>query len=266
MSEEAKQVKRKQISKRVRFEVFKRDGFKCQYCGSSAPEVILHVDHIHPVSKEGDCDMMNLITSCCDCNLGKSNILLSDASLLKKQRAQLDEMNERREQLEMMLKWRDAIKDISTAELDEFCIRFKNESCGWGLNDSGKNQASDAIKKFGLKNVLDGLEEATKKVSRSDGKLEQADADLLFQWTKKFANYFSRPEQDRKLFYIRGIVRNRHYCNEIACLKFLKTAVAAGVDLEELAEIAKSSKNWSDWQFMMDDAIQSSISYGGGNV
>ena len=28
MSEEAKQVKRKQISKRVRFEVFKRDGFK----------------------------------------------------------------------------------------------------------------------------------------------------------------------------------------------------------------------------------------------
>ena len=35
MSEEAKQVKRKQISKRVRFEVFKRDGFKCDAIQSS---------------------------------------------------------------------------------------------------------------------------------------------------------------------------------------------------------------------------------------
>jgi len=25
------------ISKRVRFEVFKRDGFQCQYCGASPP-------------------------------------------------------------------------------------------------------------------------------------------------------------------------------------------------------------------------------------
>ena len=42
---------RKVISKRVRFEVFKRDNFKCQYCGSEAPRVVLHVDHINPASK-----------------------------------------------------------------------------------------------------------------------------------------------------------------------------------------------------------------------
>lgn len=38
--------KRIAISKRVRFDVFKRDSFKCQYCGKSAPDVILEVDHI----------------------------------------------------------------------------------------------------------------------------------------------------------------------------------------------------------------------------
>lgn len=32
-------MKRKAISKRVRFEVFKRDSFKCQYCGKCAPDV-----------------------------------------------------------------------------------------------------------------------------------------------------------------------------------------------------------------------------------
>jgi len=35
------------ISKRDRFEVFKRDKFTCQYCGKAAPDVVLHIDHIH---------------------------------------------------------------------------------------------------------------------------------------------------------------------------------------------------------------------------
>lgn len=33
--------KRKSISKKLRFEVFKRDGFTCQYCGRMAPDVVL---------------------------------------------------------------------------------------------------------------------------------------------------------------------------------------------------------------------------------
>ena len=48
--------KRVGISKKVRFEVFKRDGFRCVYCGEAAPKVVLHVDHINPVSKGGDSD------------------------------------------------------------------------------------------------------------------------------------------------------------------------------------------------------------------
>ena len=56
--------KRKQLSKTLRFEVFKRDSFKCQYCGKSAPEVTLEVDHIIPVAKGGSNEIFNLITSC----------------------------------------------------------------------------------------------------------------------------------------------------------------------------------------------------------
>ncbi len=63
--------KRKGLSKKLRFEVFKRDGFTCQYCGRSAPDVILEVDHIKSVKNGGDNDIMNLITSCFDCNRGK---------------------------------------------------------------------------------------------------------------------------------------------------------------------------------------------------
>jgi 5-methylcytosine-specific restriction endonuclease McrA len=43
--------KRKSISKKIRFEVFKRDSFTCQYCGSKSPDVTLVIDHIMPVAK-----------------------------------------------------------------------------------------------------------------------------------------------------------------------------------------------------------------------
>lgn len=60
------------ISKRLRFDVFKRDGFVCQYCGSHPPAVVLEVDHINPVSNGGATDIDNLITSCFACNRGKA--------------------------------------------------------------------------------------------------------------------------------------------------------------------------------------------------
>ena len=62
MSDEAS--KRKTIPKSIRFEIFKRDKFTCQYCGKKSPNVILHVDRINPVSKGGTNDLLNLITSC----------------------------------------------------------------------------------------------------------------------------------------------------------------------------------------------------------
>lgn len=65
------------IGKKTRFEIFKRDVFACQYCGRIPPSVILEVDHVHPVSKGGTDDPLNLTTSCFDCNRGKSSNELS---------------------------------------------------------------------------------------------------------------------------------------------------------------------------------------------
>lgn len=71
-------AERKPLSKKLRFEVFKRDMFTCQYCGAKAPDVTLHVDHIMPVSSGGSNKITNLITACSDCNSGKGARLISD--------------------------------------------------------------------------------------------------------------------------------------------------------------------------------------------
>ena len=57
----------------LRFKILARDKFTCQYCGKSPQEgIILHVDHIKPRSKGGKDTKENLLTSCENCNLGKS--------------------------------------------------------------------------------------------------------------------------------------------------------------------------------------------------
>lgn len=80
-------MERKQLSKKTRFDVFKRDGFGCQYCGRTPPTVILHVDHIDPVKNGGRNNKDNLVTSCRECNLGKGARLLTDIPASLKDRA-----------------------------------------------------------------------------------------------------------------------------------------------------------------------------------
>lgn len=61
------------ISKRMRFEVLRRDGYACRYCGAKAPDVVLHVDHVIPEALGGSDEPSNLATSCEDCNQGKTS-------------------------------------------------------------------------------------------------------------------------------------------------------------------------------------------------
>lgn len=62
------------VTRQMRYEVLRRDRFKCVKCGRSAKDgVRLHVDHIVPVSRGGKSVMNNLQTLCEDCNCGKGN-------------------------------------------------------------------------------------------------------------------------------------------------------------------------------------------------
>lgn len=67
---------RKAISNGLRFDVLSRDGFTCQYCGKSAPDVELEIDHVVPVARGGGNDKANLIAACDVCNSGKKAKLI----------------------------------------------------------------------------------------------------------------------------------------------------------------------------------------------
>jgi hypothetical protein len=149
--------KRKSITKKTRFEIFKRDSFTCQYCGSKAPDVVLEVDHLNPVKHGGENDLLNLITSCFVCNRGKSARKLSDNSILEKQRIQIEELNIRRQQLEMILDWRNELQKNSNFEVNKINDYWNNKFKPFEVINP-EARFNPLIKKFGLIEVLDCID------------------------------------------------------------------------------------------------------------
>jgi len=70
------------VSVSLRFAIFERDEFTCQYCGATAPDAQLVVDHVMPVARGGGSDPDNLVASCARCNQGKSDRVVYPPSWL----------------------------------------------------------------------------------------------------------------------------------------------------------------------------------------
>ncbi len=65
-------AERAKMTASLRYDILKRDNFRCQICGSTAEDgVKLHIDYIIPVAKGGQTAESNLITLCDRCNMGK---------------------------------------------------------------------------------------------------------------------------------------------------------------------------------------------------
>lgn len=87
------------VSKRTRYEVLRRDNHTCRYCGDSAPNVTLQVDHVIPSTLGGSDKPDNLVAACKDCNAGKSSASATDTVV-----ADVDEK---------AIKWKQAILDAA---------------------------------------------------------------------------------------------------------------------------------------------------------
>ena len=62
----------------TRFNLFLRDKFSCQYCGSKKE---LTFDHLLPRSKGGITDWDNVVTACSNCNVKKGGRLLQKSGM-----------------------------------------------------------------------------------------------------------------------------------------------------------------------------------------
>jgi len=256
--------KRITVSKKIRFEIFKRDSFTCQYCGAKAPDVILECDHIEPVSQGGTNDILNLIASCFDCNRGKGKRRLSDDTVIGKQHQQLMELQERKEQIAMMFEWQKgllAIDDEIAKQLVEFWEELVPDHI---YIDSDLIFFRKLLKSFTLEEIIQAM-----SISKDQYLIYENNKATIESITNAVLKiggicYVRRggikhdadQENTKSIYYIRGILRNRlSYLNEWRALTLLKTAADLGADMDDLEEQAKSVRNWTEWRSGIEEFI-----------
>lgn len=237
------------VTKKLRFEVFKRDSFKCQYCGRCAPDVVLQADHIHPVAAGGTDDLLNLITSCFDCNQGKKDRLLTDDTVIAKQKTQLDQLQERREQIEMMMEWQRSLNDMTGYEVDRIAERWDGLTDQWHLNQTGKAKIRKWIAKFSFEEVLSATEiSITHYCKYKDDKVTEESWGVAFNKVPGVCVTKRREKENpdiREINYIRVVLRNKSkYVDEQYFRMIIGEAQESGYSIEWLKRMALNASNF----------------------
>lgn len=244
--------KRKSLPDSIRFEVLKRDKFACQYCGAKAPDVLLEIDHIVPVAGGGTNDITNLASSCKTCNGGKGARLLSDDTVVAKQRAQLEELAARREQLELMMRWQTELLGLGDAEVNHVAAYWKQVAPGWSLNESGMATVRKLLRKYPSFEIMKAMRASVDQYAEfENGKVTKDTIGTAFNYVSRILNMAKAHEENPHLkdyFYIRAIIRNNfRYCDHPAALALIKEAHEAGVHIEDLKALARQSTCWMNW-------------------
>jgi len=252
---------RKPLGKKLRFEVFKRDKFTCQYCGSKAPDVVLHVDHLHPVAQGGANDVLNLVTACEGCNSGKGARLIDDSSVVERQRAQLEILEARREQLQMMLEWRDELERVKTDTVSMIADRVA-ERGEFGPNENGRSWIRKWLKTYSFDEVLAAVDEAFDIYMTWVGDEPNQDA-----WEKAFKKIpaicsirrqaIEKP-YIQSLCYTQGILRRRLRDKRGQYVQALEEMLVEwGASENLLEDAAKQCADWDDFNDIVSTACRS---------
>ena len=225
---------------------------------------MLEVDHIKPVAQGGTNNILNLITSCFDCNRGKSDRELSDNTVIEKQRDQLEALQERKEQIEMMFEWQKALMDIDDELIIQLSDFWSEVTLGYSLNENGLKSLKKLKRKYEINEIMQAMKIASESyLMYEEGSPTSESVEIAW---KKLPGICAnkRLEKDNPdlahLNYIRGILRNRlNYCDNYMAIQLLKEAFEQGVSLESLEEHAKSQKNWSLWRMGIESFIDSQL-------
>jgi len=167
-----KTVPRKSTGKRLRFEIFKRDGFRCVYCGATPTQSVLHADHVIPVASGGPTTADNLVTACQECNSGKSSISLDDRKLSKPMITQSHK--EHAEQIKAFLAIEKEIMEARQSAADDF-LEFWEGSVG-PMSEDMYNRLDGLMRVWPIDKLTEAASIMARKMGRPNADFNSYDA------------------------------------------------------------------------------------------
>lgn len=202
------------VSTRTRFEILKRDSFRCRYCGADPTKGVLHVDHVIAIANEGTDDPANLVTACRDCNLGKAAVPLEARKFAPPQSP--DELLEQAEQIRGYLAAQKSLNSAQQETTESLLAQWDDEvSSRWPTGLRGK--ITNALR-------LLTIAEVSRAISITAERMGHA-------WTAAQGRYFSA--------VLRNSILEKH-CSP-GCISALARAREAGFNS---IKISKDKMSW----------------------
>lgn len=176
-------AERKPLSRRLRFEIFKRDGFRCTYCGATPVIGPLHVDHVKPVVEGGTNDPSNLATACGACNLGKSRVPLEKKRLAvgRLTEADLDHAEQIHEYLAVQRDVAQAKRALEDQLIEEWTRRLGDPP------EQLRPRVVSMATEFGIDRLLEAFDAVARKELRSTTAQIKYLHGVLRRWREKAA-------------------------------------------------------------------------------
>lgn len=243
--------KSRSISKRVRFEVFKRDGFACVYCGAHPPQVLLQLDHLRPIAQGGTCEIDNLVTACEACNNGKGAVELTQ--IPESLRAKASRVAEAEEQLRL---YQQTLQDKADRLEDEawavanalFPPKCKEIRRDW------LKSLKNFLEQLGFHSVQDAAEIAYSRFAFNDKRKWAYFCGVCWKRIK------APPINDSSLSAITDTLASRlEELDRVECVAFLRATAAAGINPAWVRHLAGYVSSWAQFKERVSREVRESL-------
>lgn len=247
--------------KRIKYEVFEKDAFKCQSCGNGAPNVTLQLIRIQDTQQKDEwLDTAFLSTSCKLCEKKKSGV---DDNSLNNNYFSVDELEERLQQLRMLINWRKGMLNIRKQQLNNLITHWEDKIPDFETNNDQKKYLAAYISKYSSDEIRAAMDMAVDKFIKfsDDGTLDRSSILTAFRKIPEICQtkteIVSAHESD-------GLQRIHNQLEEgingffdsNRALQWLNYARSWEVPIDDLFKMASAVKSWTEFSVDIDKMVE----------
>ena len=169
----------------------------------------------------------------------------------------LADLEERRQQLDMLVRWRDELQNLHADTVQAIAARITQRG-GLGLSDTGLADVKKWLKKYELSIILRAVDEAFDNYlvyTDNRGGITIRSWETAFEKIPRIARVMTQEKTKpylSRLFYIQGIIRRRVADTRYTCIDYLEQTHVNGMGLDELELRAKRMQSLEDFQSSID--------------
>jgi len=243
--------------KRIKFEVFEKDSFRCQFCGSRAPNVTLKLLRIQETNdKDTWLNTAFLSTSCTNCENKKAGII-NDGFI------SIEELEERLQQLKMLINWRKGMFKIRKQQLENLITYWQNKIPGYEINSDQKKHLLSYMTKYSGDEIRNAMNVACDKFvnfnpDKSYDHSSVSDAFYKVQEICLQKTEIANSNETEGLNQIHVHLKQNidGFFDAQRAAQWLTYARSWEVSIEDLIRMAQSVATWTEFAVNIDEMVE----------